>query len=376
MVFRRFTVGIFVRLGLLFVTLGILAYFISNFQFPATVTLISLLAILQMVGIFRFVNRTNRELTSFINAIEFGDYLHTASFEHLGSSFRELNEAFENIIKKLREKRSHQEEKSQYLEALVEHTPVALIALQEDGKTELLNTAAEKLFDQATLSSLEDIKKFGPRFFRDLSQAKNGEAKMTQLKISGEDLYLIMATTSILVRGKERKLVSLQNIQSEIDATELAAWQDLVRVLSHEIMNSITPVASLARTSVEMAEDILKPGKNERTRTKEAKELRDAVSTVARRSEGLMRFVQNYRTRTYARDKNCHFEALYAGMRGINAQHAQISLVVKQGTSFDVFCSSRFAREDVGDVTPWRVLLVQRFAGASRVGASLAPWKR
>ena len=90
----------------------------------------------------------------------------------------------------------------------------------------------------------------------------------------------------------------MQDIQSELDVAQLQAWQDLVRVLTHEIMNSITPVSSLAKTSTGLVEDVIKKAKGQDELVSELMDVRDAVDTVARRSDSLMHFVQSYRRLT------------------------------------------------------------------------------
>jgi nitrogen fixation/metabolism regulation signal transduction histidine kinase len=108
---------------------------------------------------------------------------------------------------------------------------------------------------------------------------------------------LTVSASELTIANKIERLISLMNIQSELDGAQLSAWQDLVRVLTHEIMNSITPVASLAKTAVDLVDDA-------RTRVKdpevieELADARDAVDTVARRSDGLMAFVSSYRQLT------------------------------------------------------------------------------
>ncbi|MEZ5503774.1 MAG: hypothetical protein R3E50_14350 [Halioglobus sp.] len=101
-----------------------------------------------------------------------------------------------------------------------------------------------------------------------------------------------------MIAGRMEKLVSLQNIQSELDGVQLQAWQDLVRVLTHEIMNSITPVSSLAKTAAELVADTIVKVEDQPDVMAELQDVKDAVDTVARRSDGLMHFVQSYRRLT------------------------------------------------------------------------------
>jgi two-component system nitrogen regulation sensor histidine kinase NtrY len=109
---------------------------------------------------------------------------------------------------------------------------------------------------------------------------------------------LTIAVSQIIIEGKTERLISLQDIQSELDDTQLQAWQDLVRVLTHEIMNSITPVASLAKTAVDLVDDVSRKLKDHPDVVTELADVRDAVNTVASRSDGLMKFVSSYRRLT------------------------------------------------------------------------------
>lgn len=121
--------------------------------------------------------------------------------------------------------------------------------------------------------------------------------------------HLVLSTTQLWAGGENLRLITLQDIQSELDSNELAAWQDMARVLTHEIMNSLTPIASLARTADEMVAELADKGAagGAGAATSAAAsamhdeligDLRAAVSTLAKRSDSLMRFVRNYRELT------------------------------------------------------------------------------
>ena len=107
-----------------------------------------------------------------------------------------------------------------------------------------------------------------------------------------------ISASEITIASSAEKLISLQDIQSELDGMQLSAWQDLVRVLTHEIMNSITPVASLAKTAVDVVDDVSKKIADKSEVVEELLVVRDAVNTVARRSDGLMNFVSSYQQLT------------------------------------------------------------------------------
>jgi nitrogen fixation/metabolism regulation signal transduction histidine kinase len=305
MVFRRFTIEMFIRFAVLLATLALLSTMITETSYYATTFLLILAAIIQIVSLIHYVDRTNAELTRFLNGIRYNDFVQSFSIEHLGSSFADLNEAFDDIMTSFREARSEKEQQARYLSALLEHIPVALLVIHNNGKVDLLNNASRRLLDAASIKNIETFHKYGAAFQRDIAQARAGETKLTHLQVDGVDQHVIISTTQITVAGDVQKVISLQDIQSQLDATELSAWQDLVRVISHEIMNSITPIASLARTASGLVGDIEKDSgapdsqlPNPQWPNPQWEDAREAIQTVARRSEGLMDFVQSYKRLT------------------------------------------------------------------------------
>ena len=207
-------------------------------------------------------------------------------------TFEELKAAFEDVLGRFREARLEREAQRRYLETLVEHVPVAILAVHADGSVELLNNAARRLFNAAKGTAVPELIAYGAAFQRDIAQAKPGDRMVTRMQIDGVQRNLVLSTTQITVTGAVVRLVTLQDIQSELDWNELAAWQDMARILSHEIMNSLTPIASLARTADDMVDDLAK-----RTAAEDelVADIHAAIQTLARRSEALMRFVRDYR---------------------------------------------------------------------------------
>jgi signal transduction histidine kinase len=154
------------------------------------------------------------------------------------------------------------------------------------------------LFGAAHVTRLTDLKQFGTGFHAAVSEAVPGNRELVAFTVEGIEYKLTLATTEIVIAGDSERLVSLQDIQSELDETQAEAWQDLVRVLTHEIMNSITPVTSLAKTATDVVDDILKKTDADSPISEDLADLRDAVATVARRSDSLIQFVESYRQLT------------------------------------------------------------------------------
>ena len=293
--FRRFSFQIGLRIALL--TLSIVAW-VYLFTLPGYTMLHFLLTAVvavQIVGIFRLVSRTNAELTRFLEALRYADFGQRFQMPEVGAGFEELGTAFAEINERFQTERSHREEDLRHLRALTEHVPLPLLSLYPDGRIKLHNNAARRLFGSARITRLRDLLPFGEDFSKQVLAVEAGERRLATFHLDNLEQQLTISATEIVIASEMEKLVSLNNIQSELDGVQLQAWQDLVRVLTHEIMNSITPVASLAKTAVELVDDATKKLEDHPDVIEELADVKSAVETVARRSDGLMEFVQSYR---------------------------------------------------------------------------------
>jgi two-component system nitrogen regulation sensor histidine kinase NtrY len=242
-----------------------------------------------------FVGRTNREIARFLDAARYADYSQRFRLDDLGTGFGELGETFTDILEKNFAQREQHETELRRLRAMIDHIPVPLITVHSDGALTLQNNAARRLFAAAHVTRLADLRQFGAGFHDAVAEAVPGRRELVSFSVDGVDYHLTLAATENIVAGESHRLVSLQDIQSELDSTQTEAWQDLVRVLTHEIMNSMTPVTSLARTAADVVEDLLRKTADDSPLRDELDDLRDAVATVARRSDSLMQFVDGYR---------------------------------------------------------------------------------
>jgi two-component system nitrogen regulation sensor histidine kinase NtrY len=288
----RFAVEVAVRAGALFATLMTLVSVLASGRLVVVPTLLAGAALLQGWLLVRAVQRSNRELSRFLGAIRYDDYQQSFAVGQLDSSFAELAGAFEEVMARFRQTRRDREAQRLYLEALVEHVPVAILSLREGGEIELVNSAARRLLNSPVSLRLEQLVEFGAAFQRDIAQSRGNQRALTRIDVDGVERRLILSTTQMVVVGAPVRLITLEDIQSELSSSEMAAWQDMAQVLSHEIMNSLTPIASLARTADEMVRDLVAGA----AASEEAlADLEDAVQTLSRRSDGLMRFVSSYR---------------------------------------------------------------------------------
>ncbi|MDJ0812323.1 MAG: ATP-binding protein [Woeseiaceae bacterium] len=259
-------------------------------------TLLALGMVAIMAGeLWWFISRTNREVARFLDAARHADYSQRFGYEDLGTGFGELAAAFTDILNRMYEQRSSLETDLRRLRALIDHIPIPLMTLHGDRSITLQNNAARRLFGAAHVTQLADLRQFGKSFHDAVAEAVPGQRELVTFEVEGIDYKLTLATSENIVAGESSRLLSLQDIQSELNITQAEAWQDLVRVLTHEIMNSITPVTSLAATASEVVDDVVRKAGDNPALSEDLDDLQDAVHTVARRSDSLMQFVNSYR---------------------------------------------------------------------------------
>lgn len=253
--------------------------------------------ILQLIDIFKFVSQTNRKLTRFLESVKYSDFISGfAADNRLGKSFKELNIAFNEVLEAFRKARSEKEEHWQYLNSVVQQVRTGILSFDSEGNVQLINTNAKRFMGITTIKNIKDLIQINPKLYHAINSAQLGKSELYK---GTNEIYLTIQATELRIRGTDVKLVTLQNIQPELQKQELEAWQNLTRVLRHEIMNSITPISSLTSTLREILDhDMEKHGDHYELKEEGAEDLREGLSTIENRSRGLIKFIDAYREYT------------------------------------------------------------------------------
>jgi nitrogen fixation/metabolism regulation signal transduction histidine kinase len=253
--------------------------------------------IFQLFDIIRYVEKTNRKLTRFLESIKYSDFSSGFAYDNkLGRSFRQLNKAFNEVLEAFRQARAEKEEHLNYLHTIVQHVSTGLISFDTEGNVGLINTTAKRFLQAPQIRNIAELKPIHPEIYRQLNELAPGNKALIR---KSSDVSLAMHATELRMRGQTYKLVALQNIEAELQQKEVEAWQNLTRVLRHEIMNSITPIASLTETLNQiLQEDLEKKNGGYYIEHESIEDLSDGLTTIENRSKGLIRFVDAYRDYT------------------------------------------------------------------------------
>ncbi|MCP9291791.1 sensor histidine kinase [Gracilimonas sediminicola] len=293
---KSFRFGIILRILMLAATLLLVCYLVLETEYYVSMVILGAIIAGQVIALIKYLERTNVLLTRFLEAIRYSDFTGAFRNHGLGSNFDDLNAAFSDVIEKFKEERSKKEESIRYLETVVQHIGIGLVCFNGKGEVVLLNTAAKRLFKVATLRTLDSLKNISGSLYKTVKKQKGGNRSLIRVTIQNETLQLAMYATEFRMRDEAYKLVSFQNIHTELEEKEMEAWQNLTQVLAHEIMNSITPISSLSGTVKMLLEENMVPQEHHVELNQETiEDVTDALTTISNRSQGLMRFVNSYR---------------------------------------------------------------------------------
>ena len=299
MVFNRFRINCIIRVIVLGVTFWLFFYLLFRTSLYTALFILGALILYQIYSLIYYVEKTNRDLARFFQSIKYEDFSQTFKVEGYGTSFDSLKAAFSEVMNAFRKTRAEKEEHFRYLQTVVQHIGIGLIAFQPDGEVELINTAAKRLLNVASLKNIKSLETLSKPLVKALLRLRSRESTLVRVEEKNELLHLALYATEFKLRAQKFSLVSIQNIHSELEEKEMEAWQKLIRVLTHEIMNSITPIASLTSTMSDLIKEAYgKKVKPKKLENEALQDIQQALQTIQKRSQGLQHFVDAYRNLT------------------------------------------------------------------------------
>ncbi|SEM62401.1 Histidine kinase-, DNA gyrase B-, and HSP90-like ATPase [bacterium A37T11] len=238
---------------------------------------------------FRSQVRAYKELEEFAEAAHYRDFTRNFPLSLSRKEVLPLRRAFNDINAVFRQISSERETQYQYLQTILQIVDTAIISYDaRSGKVMWINDSFKQLFGIPYLHHFEGLKKRNPDAFEKSTRLVAGQKAVLSLKLANGEIKVQASTAAFITSDGNYKLIAFQNINEAIDATETQAWQKLLSVLTHEIMNSIAPISSLA--------DTLKTRLQTLPQSEELDDIRLGTETIKRRSDGLLQFASTYRS--------------------------------------------------------------------------------
>ncbi|MEM6524746.1 MAG: HAMP domain-containing sensor histidine kinase, partial [Bacteroidota bacterium] len=239
-----------------------------------------------------YTERTNKDLTQFLLSIKQGGFTSSFKNQKRGGSQKGLSKAFNDVIHEFQKISIEKETQYLYLQTLNENIGVSIISFDENGNIELMNPAAKALLKKPYLKNISGLTVVDKTLYKATTEMESGEKRVIKSFIDQEMQQLSVQVKDFVIQEKGFRLALFQDINAELDQKEIEAWQKLTRVLTHEIMNSVTPIASLS-TAVNQL--ISNPEAMDTMSIEDKKDIITSLKTIEDRSKGLIHFVGAYK---------------------------------------------------------------------------------
>jgi nitrogen fixation/metabolism regulation signal transduction histidine kinase len=295
---NRFYSSIVVHCLLIFAAAFLFFYFLHTRQQPSTAIGIGILAFLLTMHLIYFVNRTNRILGSFLSYMHESDPSLHFSVRYVEKNFKGLNEALEKLIREFKENRIDLEVQSQYLETILDNVSTGILTFNDAGFVRTINYAASESLGTKAITHLSDLDLLYPGLSTTLLNLRSGDQVTETLKKGGGDVLLSLYGSQIKLKQERVHIVALNDITHQMEEQEILSWKKLIRVINHEIMNSMTPIITLSmaiRKKLAKGEQVLPAEQLSKVA------LQDAIQSaiiIEERSSGLVQFIERYKKLT------------------------------------------------------------------------------
>jgi two-component system, NtrC family, nitrogen regulation sensor histidine kinase NtrY len=279
--FNRYEYQMAFRVALLFLAITGCSYFIlrENYIFSS---IFAAVVAYQTITLINFINKTNHELTQFIDAVQYRDFSLLFNEKNAPLSVKNLRKAFNTINSTFKTLSSERESQYQYLQKLLEIVDTGILSYNKEGEIRWINESLKRMLEVPYLKTIHGLEKRNPEMYQAIINLKISDNELFKLN----NKQILLSKTSFTENGETSELVAFQNVNEAMDEAETQAWQKLLRVMTHEIMNSVAPIASLADTL------------QNRLKQKDKYQLEDfeqGMEVIKKRSEGLLRFAKIYR---------------------------------------------------------------------------------
>ncbi|MBP7555440.1 MAG: HAMP domain-containing histidine kinase [Chitinophagaceae bacterium] len=292
MTFKKYEWRIIIRVLLLLITLMATAFLIVKGLFVYLVLILPVI-IYQVTEFYQFQRKAHRELEQFVESVHYRDFSRYFDTRHAPAEIQSLREGFNEINTTFKVISKEKETQYQYLQKILELVETGILSYTEDtGEVVWMNESLKRMLQLPYLKTIHSLQRRDAELYEDILMLKPGSSKIASARMEKTQIKLLLSATAFQTEGKIYKLIAFQNVNAALDETESKAWQKLLSVLTHEIMNSVAPISSLAETLKNRLQLSASELNNE---SGIVDDMEIGIETIKRRSEGLLKFAETYR---------------------------------------------------------------------------------
>jgi len=249
--------------------------------------------IYELAEFYRFHYKAHKELDQFVESVHYRDFSRYFDVKHAPADLQPLRKGFNEINTTFKVISKEKETQYQYLQKILELVDTGILSYEEKtGEVVWMNESLKKMLQLPYLKTIHSLSKRDDELYKSVIALKPGESKVATAHTERSSFKILLSATAFQTDGKIFKLIAFQNVNEALDETESKAWQKLLSVLTHEIMNSVAPISSLAETLKNRLQQSVTVLNND---TGSVDDLEIGIETIKRRSEGLLKFAETYR---------------------------------------------------------------------------------
>jgi len=300
MAYNSYFANVVTRLVFLLASFIGLAYLLVNTDRFFSLIFLFILAIIQIISLIFFLNKTNRNLARFLLLLTEEDTSVIAWKDRVEKTFQGLHHSFKQVNEEINRNRLEKEKGTILLQNVIDHIRTGIFVLDEHGMIELINEEGLRIFDIVRFESLEDLDRIQDGLADEFSNLRYDSGNILNLRLGGDEQMPAMVRVSAFKLGEKKlKLYSIQGIKDELEANEIESWQKLTRVLAHEISNSVTPISTLgAGIHRKLTQATLEKDGGLHIPGNAASDLLQSSELITQRGNALVEFVDHYKSFT------------------------------------------------------------------------------
>jgi Signal transduction histidine kinase len=318
----------------LFATLVVAAWLLVKGLYIYLVVMAPLIAY-AVYELYRFQRKANAELNQFVESVHYRDFSRYFDVKHAPVELQPLRKGFNEINSTFKVISKEKETQYQYLQKILELVDTGILSYREhNGEVVWMNESLKRMLQLPYLKTVHSLARRDSELYRQITLLKPGESHIATAHLEKASFKVLLSATAFQTEGVKYKLIAFQNVSEALDETESKAWQKLLSVMTHEIMNSIAPISSLAETLKYRLQQFA--GRSD-TEPGSMDDLELGIDIIKRRSEGLLKFAETYRNlnkittlnlrRVYVRDL---FENLHHLMQPtLEQKNIELEIVLK-----------------------------------------------